>query len=153
MGRGSHIMWLFFRAGASARLRSVASLTIIPKTSQVGSSEFHALRSKFVTKTAYQIASNSIHVLTTTTTDDLRTARACQPKNVLDQSRQRGRQSLTYRASSTRLNGVSAQRSRDEKPASSTMISRSRFCPACAPKATPVSCASEVGTQTIVEAL
>ena len=59
MDRGSHILWLCFRAGASARLRCVGSLTIFLKSGQVRSGEFHALRRKYFTKPRQQIASNA----------------------------------------------------------------------------------------------
>ena len=51
------------------------------------------------------------------------------------------------RASSTRLNGVSAARRKRVKPPAVT-TSRSRASPACAPSASPTSCASDAGVQT-----
>ena len=55
------------------------------------------------------------------------------------------------RASKTMLNGVSvARRTRLKPPA--VITSRSFASPACAPKAAPTSCASEVGTHTSVDA-
>src|SRR5439155_3476223 len=55
------------------------------------------------------------------------------------------------RASSTRLKGVSVARRKRVKPPAMT-TSRSRASPACAPSASPTSCASEAGVQTMVEA-
>lgn len=58
---------------------------------------------------------------------------------------------LYARASKIKLNGVSVARRKDVNPASSA-TDRKRFSPACAPSARPVSCASDVGTHTIVDA-
>ena len=54
------------------------------------------------------------------------------------------------RASRTMLKGVSAARRTLEKPPF-WMTSRSFVSPACAPRAAPTSCDSEVGTQIMVE--
>jgi len=54
-------------------------------------------------------------------------------------------------ASKTRLKGVSAARRKCEKPPLVT-TSRMRFSPACAPRASPTSCAFDAGVQSIVEA-
>ena len=56
-----------------------------------------------------------------------------------------------YLASSTMLSGVSAALRICWKPPA-RITSEMRRSPACAPSARPVSCASEVGTQIIVEA-
>lgn len=56
-----------------------------------------------------------------------------------------------HRASSTIFSGVSATRRTRLKPPD-RITSESRFSPACAPSASPSSCASDVGTQIIVDA-